>query len=84
MDPLQKAQFQVDGYVFTSADGKQVVQYRLDGFTFSRLRPYTRWEEVFAEAQKVMGHIRCRDKASSCNRFGRPLHKLHRNSLEDP
>src|SRR5208337_4924953 len=54
-DPLQRTQFQVDGYVFTSADGRQVVQYRLDGFTFSRLRPYTRWEEVFAEAQRLWG-----------------------------
>jgi len=52
-EALQKTQFQVDGYLFTSADGKQVVQYRLDGFTFSRLRPYSRWEEVFAEAQKL-------------------------------
>jgi len=54
-DPLQKAQFQVDGYAFTSPDGRQVVQYRLDGFTFSRLRPYNRWEEVFAEAQRLWG-----------------------------
>ena len=54
-DPLQRAQFQVDGYVFTSGDGRQVVQYRLDGFTFSRLRPYTRWEEVFSEAQRLWG-----------------------------
>jgi len=54
-DPLQRTQFQVDGYLFTSADGKQVVQYRLDGLTFSRLRPYTRWEEVFAEARKLWG-----------------------------
>lgn len=52
-DPLQDAQFQVDGYVFTSGDGRQVVQYRLDGFTFSRLRPYTRWEEIFSEAQRL-------------------------------
>ena len=52
-DPLQRTQFQVDGYVFTSADGRQVVQYRLDGFTSSRLRPYIRWEEVFAEAQRL-------------------------------
>jgi uncharacterized protein (TIGR04255 family) len=54
-DPLQKTQFQVDGYVFTSADGKQVVQCRLDGFTFSRLRPYTKWEEVFVEARMLWG-----------------------------
>src|SRR5688572_30820653 len=33
-----------DGYLFTSADGKQIVQARLDGFTFNRLKPYDRWE----------------------------------------
>jgi uncharacterized protein (TIGR04255 family) len=54
-DPLQKTPFQVDGYVFTSADGRQVVQFRLDGFTFSRLRPYSRWDEVFAEARRLWG-----------------------------
>ena len=54
-DPLQKVQFQADGYAFTSPDGKQVVQYRLEGFTFSRLRPYTRWEELFAEARRLWG-----------------------------
>jgi len=52
-DPLRNVEFQADGYAFTSPDGRQVVQYRLDGFTFSRLRPYTRWEAVFAEAQRL-------------------------------
>lgn len=33
-----------DGYMFTSSDGKQIVQARLDGFTFNRLKPYDRWE----------------------------------------
>jgi uncharacterized protein (TIGR04255 family) len=29
-----------DGFLFFSTNEKQIVQYRLDGFTFSRLRPY--------------------------------------------
>jgi uncharacterized protein (TIGR04255 family) len=33
-----------DGYMFSSSDGKQIVQARLDGFTFNRLKPYDRWE----------------------------------------
>ena len=44
---------QVDGYLFSTLDGRQIVQYRLDGFTFSRLRPYSRWEEVFPEAKRL-------------------------------
>lgn len=38
------------GYLFRSSDGLQVVQFRIDGFTFSRLEPYTSWDEVFPEA----------------------------------
>ena len=52
-EPLKTTQVDVDGYVFRSADGRQVVQYRLDGFTFNRLRPYSRWEEVFKEAKRL-------------------------------
>ena len=52
-EPLKTAHFEVDGYHFTSSNGRQVVQYRLDGFTFSRLRPYSSWEEVFPEAKRL-------------------------------
>lgn len=41
------------GYQFLSADGKQVVQARRDGFTFSRLRPYTNWKGFSAEARDL-------------------------------
>jgi uncharacterized protein (TIGR04255 family) len=41
------------GWKFTSADRKQVVQFRKDGFTFSRLAPYTHWEDVFEEASRL-------------------------------
>ena len=43
----------VDGYFFTSADDKQVVQFRLDGFTFSRLRPYQQWSHLRDEAKRL-------------------------------
>src|SRR4029077_18354423 len=41
------------GYRFSAADGRQLVQFRLDGFTFSRLAPYTQWETVFEEASRL-------------------------------
>jgi uncharacterized protein (TIGR04255 family) len=41
------------GCRYDSTDGKQIAQFRKDGFTFSRLAPYTRWEEVFAEASRL-------------------------------
>lgn len=41
------------GWRFTSEDGKHVAQFRKDGFTFSRLAPYTNWNEVFEEATRL-------------------------------
>jgi len=43
----------VDGYVFTSADKKQVFQARIDGFTFNRLNPYDNWEVFRSEAFRL-------------------------------
>jgi uncharacterized protein (TIGR04255 family) len=43
------------GYRFTSEDGKEVAQFRLNGLTFSRLHPYTKWEEVLDEARRLWG-----------------------------
>ncbi|MFQ5779360.1 MAG: TIGR04255 family protein [Nitrospiria bacterium] len=43
----------VDGYLCTSSEKKQVVQVRLDGFTFSRLKPYTTWEDLRKEALRL-------------------------------
>lgn len=41
------------GYAFKSVDGKNVGQFREDGFTFNRLTPYTNWETVLAEAKRL-------------------------------
>jgi uncharacterized protein (TIGR04255 family) len=44
---------EVDGYLYTSADGKNIVQVRLDGFTLSRLQPYDRWQTFREEAKRL-------------------------------
>ena len=41
------------GSRYLSLDGKQIAQFRKTGFTFSRLAPYTRWEDMFAEAGRL-------------------------------
>ncbi|QXD13982.1 TIGR04255 family protein [Rhodocaloribacter litoris] len=38
---------------FQSSDGRNVAQFRRDGFSFSRLKPYTRWEAIYAEAMDL-------------------------------
>ncbi len=38
------------GYVFKSNDGARLAQFRLDGFTFNRLRPYVSFEEMRDQA----------------------------------
>jgi uncharacterized protein (TIGR04255 family) len=41
------------GYIFHSADRRQAVQARLDGFTFSRFAPYQDWRQLIDEARKL-------------------------------
>src|SRR5215204_6392546 len=41
------------GYDFLTSDELQIVQVRLDGFTFSRLAPYGRWETFREEAHRL-------------------------------
>ncbi len=43
----------VAGYRYSSEDGHRVVQFRVDGFTFSRLEPYNTWEEMKEEAARL-------------------------------
>ncbi len=43
----------IDGYLFRSSVGKKIVQARLDGFTFNKLKPYEGWETFHSEAHKL-------------------------------
>jgi uncharacterized protein (TIGR04255 family) len=43
----------VSGYRFKSKDEKKIVQYRNDGFTFNKLKPYTSWNDVIEEANRL-------------------------------
>lgn len=79
-EPLATTKSQVIGYLFKSADGTQIVQFRLDGFSFSRLRPYTRWEEVFGEAKRLWEIFRTHAKPILVNR----LATRYINSIEIP
>lgn len=41
------------GYRFISEDGNQIVQFRFDGFTFSRLKQYENWANIKEEAWRL-------------------------------
>ncbi|MEE9464118.1 MAG: TIGR04255 family protein [Candidatus Neomarinimicrobiota bacterium] len=41
------------GYGFISKDKTQVLQVRLNGFTFSRLKPYETWEKLRDESKRL-------------------------------
>jgi len=43
----------IQGVQFISPDGKKVVQFRLDGFSFHKLKPYQSWELLKEEAMQI-------------------------------
>jgi uncharacterized protein (TIGR04255 family) len=43
------------GIWIRTEDQKTVAQFRVDGFTFNRLKPYTRWEQILPEALRLWG-----------------------------
>ena len=45
----------LQGFFFESEDGHDIAQFRSDGFTYSRLKPYTDGEQVLSEALRLWG-----------------------------
>ncbi len=44
---------QPDGYLFRSLAMNKIVQARIDGFTFNKLKPYENWQVFKSEAQEL-------------------------------
>jgi len=42
-----------DGFIFLSSDKSKALQVRLEGFSLSKLKPYTNWEEFRDEAKEL-------------------------------
>lgn len=47
-----------DGYIFKAPNENKVVQARLDGFTFNKLRPYEDWRSFVSEARTLWRYYR--------------------------
>lgn len=41
------------GYFFKTSDEKTIAQFRIDGFTLNKLRPYSSWEVLFPQAMEL-------------------------------
>lgn len=71
------------GFIFKSEDGHDLAQYRIDGFTFNKLKPYSSWKEILPEAKQLWGRFVSVAKPCSIsrlalryiNRLGFPLGK---------
>jgi uncharacterized protein (TIGR04255 family) len=60
----------VDGLLFRSSDNQRVVQARLNGFAFNRLRPYDRWEKFSAEALELWERYKSVARPVNVTRIG--------------
>lgn len=58
-----------NGLRLTSVDGSQVVQFRTDGFTFSKLKPYNKWKNFLAEAKRLLAIYLDKAKPSYAERL---------------
>lgn len=52
-EPIKSSRANINGYRYISSDKKRIVQARMDGFTFSWLHPYIKWEELRNEAHRL-------------------------------
>ena len=41
---------QFRGFLFRARDERSIAQFRVDGFTYNRLKPYPSWEDILPEA----------------------------------
>lgn len=49
--PSSKFKKEENGFLFTSNDTKKILQLRLDGFTFNKIKSYDNWESFKGEAK---------------------------------
>lgn len=68
-DPIQaEAARQLGGFSFTSPNKQHILQARSDGFTFSTLAPYDRWESFRDEARSLWDLYRSAAKVEGVSR----------------
>lgn len=58
------------GFTFRSRDGLDVAQFGLNGYTYSRLQPYTSWNEMYPEAVRLWREYAKAARPETCSRIG--------------
>jgi uncharacterized protein (TIGR04255 family) len=43
----------INGYFYKTNDNTEIAQFRRDGFTFNRLNPYTKWDDLIEKARNL-------------------------------
>lgn len=76
------AQHEQLGFLLKTADKQEAVQFRTDAFAFSRLHPYTSWEEVLPKAAALWASYRESVKPERLVRLG--VRYINRLRLPQP
>src|SRR5258706_9450448 len=53
--PQSSSNSKIVGYIFSNAEGNRLFQFRLDGFSFNMLKPYSDWSSFCDEAFRIWG-----------------------------
>jgi uncharacterized protein (TIGR04255 family) len=67
---MTDAQYQELGFMLKAEDHQDVVQFRRDAFVYSRLSPYTSWEQVLPKAAELWASYRDAIKPERVVRLG--------------
>lgn len=63
------AELRPGGYAFRSSDKLNVAQFRVDGFTYNRLRPYTSWDDLQPEVHRLWELFQQVARPETCSRI---------------
>lgn len=70
LTPLASAEAKQTGYQFISADGRQLIQARMNAYGFSRLNPYQSWKSFRREAAELWDHFKKIARPERITRIG--------------
>lgn len=58
IEPVEQQKSSLQGYLFSSEAEKKIIQFRIDGFTFNKLKPYENWENFRDEGKQFWENYR--------------------------